>query len=249
MYLLTHSQYVKDVHAFVGLALYYQKFVKGFATIAELLTRLTSEKVRFEWSPKAQATFEALKEALMETTSLAFAILNVPCILDTDASKVAVGPVLSQKIDGIERPIAFSWRVMSEIRRNIAPCDANFWHMSVQSLEHFRHYLLGTKVSLRTDHYSLKWIHTFKMPEGILAYWIETLVEFDLEIEHYPGLSHSNIDGMSRPFCKQCFGKELRAEWVNELERASELMVFDMSQLFPRYPTKKCKNFRRRTLT
>jgi len=28
---------------------------------------------------------------------------------------------------------------------------------------------------------------------------------------------------MLRPFCKQCFGKEPRAEWVDELERADEL--------------------------
>jgi len=78
-------------------------------------------------------------------------------------------------------------------------------------------------VILHTDHYSLKWLHTFKTPEGILAGWIETLAEFDLQIKHRRGLSHSNVDEMSRPFCKQCFGKEPRAEWVDELERADEL--------------------------
>jgi len=66
-------------------------------------------------------------------------------------------------------------------------------------------------------------LRTFKTPEGILARWIETLAEFDIEIEHRPGLSHINVDGMSRPFCKQCFGKEPKAEWVYELERADEL--------------------------
>jgi len=59
--------------------------------------------------------------------------------------------------------------------------------------------------------------------EGILAPWIETLAKFDLEIEHQPGLSHSNVDGMSRPFRKQCFCKEPRAAWVEELERADKL--------------------------
>jgi len=28
---------------------------------------------------------------------------------------------------------------------------------------------------------------------------------------------------MSCPFCKQCFGKKPKAEWVDELERADEL--------------------------
>jgi len=69
----------------------------------------------------------------------------------------------------------------------------------------------------------LTWPGTFKTQERILARRIETLAEFDLEIEHPPGLSHSNVDWMSRPFCKQCFRKEPTAEWVDELERADEI--------------------------
>jgi len=85
----------RDVRAFVGLASYYRKFVKGFATIAEPLTRLTSKQIRFERSPEPQVAFEALKDALMDATSLAYPIPGIPCILDTDASEVAVGAVLS----------------------------------------------------------------------------------------------------------------------------------------------------------
>ena len=53
----------------------------------------------------------------------------------------------------------------------------------IAALQHFRHYLLGTHVTLRTDHHSLKWLRTFKRPEGILARWIETLAEFDFEVD------------------------------------------------------------------
>ena len=52
---------------------------------------------------------------------------------------------------------------------------------------------------------------------------METLAEFDIEIEHRPGRLHSNVDGMSRPFCKQCEGKTVKTPWVDELERADEL--------------------------
>ena len=76
---------------------------------------------------------------------------------------------------------------------------------------------------LRTDHHSLKWLQTFKRPEGILARWIETLAEFDIEIEHRPGRLHSNVDGVSRQFCKQCLDKVARTRWVDELDRADEL--------------------------
>jgi len=88
---------LRDVRAFFGLASYYRRFVKGFATIAERLTRLTRKMARFEWTEEAQQAFEALKKALVEATSLAFPLTQEPCILDTDASDVALGAVLSQK--------------------------------------------------------------------------------------------------------------------------------------------------------
>jgi len=101
-----------EVRAFFGLASYYRKFVRNFATIAEPLTRSTRKQTRFEWTEESQKAFEALKKALMEATSLAFPYPHVPATLDTDASDVAYGAVLSQTTDGVERPIAFS-RVMN----------------------------------------------------------------------------------------------------------------------------------------
>ena len=94
----------------------------------------------------------------------------------------------------------------------------------ITALQHFRHYLLATKVILRTDHQSLKLLKTFKRPEGIMARWMETLAEFDFEIEHRPGLMHSNSDRLSRPFFKQCVDKPHKSLWsdVDELERAED---------------------------
>ena len=94
----------------------------------------------------------------------------------------------------------------------------------ISALQHFRHYLLGNKVILRTDHHSLKWLKTFTKPEGILARWVKTLAEFDLEIEHRPGRLRSNVDGVSRQHCKQCGAKPAKTRWVDELERADEIV-------------------------
>ena len=57
-----------------------------------------------------------------------------------------------------------------------------------------------------------------------MARWMETLAEFDFEIEHRPGLLHSNSDGLSRPYCKQCIDKPQKPLWsdLDELERAEE---------------------------
>jgi len=213
---------LRDVRALFGLAFYYRRFLKGFATIAEPLTRLTQKQAWFEWTEEAQQAFNALKKALVEATSLAFPYPNVPCTLDTDASDVATGAVLAQIIDGVERPIAFFSRVMNATQRNYCTTRSKLLAV-ISALQHFRHYLLGNKIILRTDHHSLKWLQTFKRPEGILARWVETLAEFDFDIEHRPGRLHSNVDGLSRQFCKQCLDKAIKTWWVAELDRADEL--------------------------
>ena len=124
-------------------------------------------------------------------------------------------------IEGVERPIAFYSKILSSTQRNYCPTRRELLAV-VAALQHFRHYLLGNHVTLRTDHRSLRWLNTFKRPERILARWIETLAEFDYEIEHRPGRLHCNADGVSQPACKQCIGKVAKVPWVDELERADE---------------------------
>ena len=212
---------LKDVRAFYGLVGYYRRFVAGFATIAEPLTRLTKKGTKFTWTDEADSAFCKLKECMLNVPTLAFPYPDRPCILDTDSSDVAYGSVLSQVVDGQERPIAFFSRVMSDSQQNYCATRRELLAV-IASLQHFRHYLLNVKVTLRTDHHSLKWLKTFKRPEGILARWLETLSEFDVTIEHRPGRIHSNADGLSRQSCKQCWGRVPKTPWVDELQRADE---------------------------
>ena len=214
---------LRDVRAFYGLCSYYRRFVRNFADVAEPLSKLTKKGVPFQWTDETQTAFERLKTALLETDTLAYPHPDLPCILDTDASDVAVGAVLSQVVNGVEKPIAFFSRVLNGAQRNYCPTRRELL-AAVLSLQHFRHYLLGARVILRTDHHSLKWLKTFKRPEGILARWIETLAEYDYEIEHRPGRLHSNADAISRQTCKQCWGRVAPTTWIDECERAEELV-------------------------
>ena len=144
---------------------------------------------------------DRLKEALCLVPVLSFPQPGQQCILDTDASDVAVGAVLSQLVQGEERPIAFFSRILGRSQQNYCATRRELLAV-ILALQHFRHYLLGTPILLRTDHQSLKWLHSFRNPEGMMARWLETLQEFDITVQHRPGRQHSNVDGMSRPFCK-----------------------------------------------
>jgi len=108
---------------------------------------------------------------MLEVPTLAFPCSDRPCILDTYSSDVAYGSVLSQLVDGQERPIAFFSSVMSPTQQNYCSTRRELLAV-IASLQHFRHYLLNVPAILRTDHYSLKWLRTFKKSEGILARWL-----------------------------------------------------------------------------
>jgi len=95
---------LRDVRAFFGLASYYRRFVKDFATIAEPLSRLTRKGIVFHWTDETQLAFDRLKQALQEVDTLSYPHPDLPCILDTDASDVAVGAVLSQVVGVWKNP-------------------------------------------------------------------------------------------------------------------------------------------------
>ena len=66
---------------------------------------------------------------------------------------------------------------------------------------------------VRTDRSALKWLQSFQEPEGQVVRWVERLAEFDIKVEHHPGVQHTNADALSHQSCSQCgqtFGEEPR---------------------------------------
>jgi hypothetical protein len=111
----------KDKHhlrSFVGLGTYYRRLISRFADLAKPLTRLTHEKRMLEWCTETEIAFQALKEAMFTAP-----LLNIPrpgetFIVDSDASNVGIGGVLSQVKDGDERVTAYFSKTLSKAGRN-----------------------------------------------------------------------------------------------------------------------------------
>ena len=60
----------KQVCAFLGLVGYYRKFIKNFAKIAKLLTLLTCQQVKFNWTLTHNKAFLILKESIIQAPML-----------------------------------------------------------------------------------------------------------------------------------------------------------------------------------
>ena len=56
---------VREVQGFLGLANFYRRFIKNFATIAKPLTNLTKKAMEFRWEAAKESAFKSLKKSLM----------------------------------------------------------------------------------------------------------------------------------------------------------------------------------------
>ena len=194
---------VKEVRSFLGLCSYYRKFVSGFATIAKPLHELTQKDRAFLWTEDCQRAFESLKSTLISAPVLAYPSPEGALILDTDASGVGLGAVLSQIQGDSERVIAYYSRTLDQPERQYCVTRRELLAL-VAACKQFHNYLYGRKVIVRTDHGALRWLLTFKNPEGQVARWLERLGNYDLDIQHRAGKAHGNADALSRRPCGEC---------------------------------------------
>ena len=196
-------QCLTQLKAFLGTVGYYRRYIPDYATVAKPLNQLTSKKFSQEWNEQCDAAFHTLKDSLTSAPILGYPDPTLPYLLDTDASKWAVGAVLSQVQEGRERVIAYYSKTLSDSERNYCTTRKELLAV-IKAIKHFRPYLYGRKFTLRTDHASLKWLCRRSQPSDQVARWLEALAEMDYEVEHRAGSKHGNADGLSRNGCVDC---------------------------------------------
>jgi hypothetical protein len=68
----------------------------------------------------------------------------------------------------------------------------------VHALKIWRHYIMGTKYQIYTNHKSLKYIFTQKDLNLRQRRWLELIKDYDLEIHYHPGKANLVADALSR---------------------------------------------------
>jgi len=185
---------VKQLRAFLGLASYYRQFIHRFALLVAPLTDLL-RKDNFAWSTQAQQAFLTLKIALSTAPVLALPDFSKPFILETDASGTGITAILSQE----GHPLAYFSKKLSPTAQKQSVYAKEMLTI-ISAVAKFRHYLLGHKFIIRTDHRSLKemQVQTIQTPEQQM--WLAKLLGYDFTIEYKKGCENNGADGLSRSF-------------------------------------------------
>lgn len=147
-WVVPHS--VMKLRGFLGLAGYYRKFVKNFGVISKPLTNLLRKGVSFKWTDEVNHAFQQLKQALTSALVLALPNFAQSFTVETDASDVGIGAVLSQG----GHPIAYLSKALGPKSKGLSTYEKECMAVLL-AVDHWRHYLQHQQFTILTDHRSL----------------------------------------------------------------------------------------------
>ncbi|GBG92739.1 hypothetical protein CBR_g56901, partial [Chara braunii] len=188
---------ITQVRAFLGLASYFRRFIKGFAAIPEPLTNLLQKDQPLIWTPECDQAFSKLKAVLISAPVLIRPNPEKSFILITDWQREAISAILAQAgPSGLESVVEYASKSVSTCKRNYAAptgeCYAALWGIS-----HFCAYLYGGKFTLVTDHEPLLALKKSKDYSGMIGRWATVLQSMDFDIRHRKHERHGNADRLT----------------------------------------------------
>jgi transposase InsO family protein len=206
----------KDLRSFIGLVNYFHPHVRDSSELLRPLHQLlsktlggmTGHKAKRQlvvWTEDSKQSYEAIKAAVENCTTLFFLNDTDPIFLKTDASDYGIGGYLYQIIptpqpDGtikpIEYPVAFMSHSLNEVqsRWNVPEkeCFAIF-----KAFQTFEYLIRDRRFTLLTDHRNLTYMGSETSSPKVTR-WKIAIQDYDFDIQHVPGKDNEVADGFSR---------------------------------------------------
>ena len=188
---------VSEVRSFLGLANYSSRFIPHFATLTEPLRKLTRKAVPFHFGPEQKASFESLKQSMVEVGTLAYFDKSASTKVVADTSPVGLGAVLMQNQNGAWVPICYASRSLKNCERRYSQTEKEALAL-VWACERYHAYIYGMRFDLVTDHKPLEVIYgPPSKPCARIEGWVIRLQPYDFWVVYAPG--QSNVaDPLSR---------------------------------------------------
>nr|KYP41448.1 Retrotransposable element Tf2 [Cajanus cajan] len=182
-----------SLRGFLGITGFYRRFVRHYARIAAPLTELLKDQV-FTWTTQAQQAFTELKRHITTAPILQLPDFSKPFVLETDASGVAVGAVLTQD----SHPLAFFSKKLCTRMQNESDYVREMYAIIV-AVKKWRQYLLGQKFVILTDQQSLQHLMSQAIQTPAQQKWLTKLLGFDFQIVYRARRHNTVADTLSRP--------------------------------------------------
>ncbi|WVY96227.1 hypothetical protein V8G54_028378 [Vigna mungo] len=181
-----------SLRGFLGLTGFYQKFVAGYTSISQPLTDLL-KKDNFMWNENAQAAFTILKNKLLASPVLVLPKFDSMFIIQTDASRIGIEAVLSQK----SHPIAYFTKQFCHKLRNSSTYIRELCAIT-SIVQNWRQYFLGCRFVIQIGQRSIKELLSQTVLKLEQQNYLFKLLGFDFEIQYRPDKTNTPADALSR---------------------------------------------------
>lgn len=185
---------LKAQERIIGMFAYYSQWIPNFSDKISLLIRNRS----FPIPDEVVVTFENLKSEI-QNAMVVTVEPNVPLVVETDASEIAIGASLNQN----GRPVAFFSRTLTPDERKHSSVEKEACAI-VESVKKWRHFLLGNHFTLITDQRSVSFmfnqLQNSKIKNDKIHRWRLELSNFQYDVIYRPGTDNHVADTLSRNF-------------------------------------------------
>lgn len=195
---------IREVRQFMGMANFYSRFIENFshivAPISDILKGVKKDQPvkKFVWTQAANNAFEQIKGKLISAPILANPDFDLPFTVQTDSSDRAIGAVLTQEQNGVERVIAYYSQKLTSAQRKYAATERECLAV-LMAIRHFRCYIEGVHFNVQTDCSAVTWIQNLKADgTNRLSRWAMELQGYDMTITHKKGKLNVVPDALSR---------------------------------------------------
>lgn len=135
---------------FLGMITYYARFIPKLSTITYPLRCLLRQNCQWNWDAACESAFIRLQTEIASDRVLIPYDPELPLLLACDASPTGIAGVLSHIIEGVERPISFASRALTNAEMNYSQLDREALAI-IFAVDKFFMYLYGRKFKLITD--------------------------------------------------------------------------------------------------
>ena len=191
----------RKLKEFLGLVNFYHRFIPHCAHVLQpinkLLTATHAEK-SLQWDEQSSQAFLTIKQAIADVSLLAHPHHDAPTNIMTDASDIAVGAVLQQKVNDQWCPIAFFSKRLTPPETRYSTFDRELLAVYL-AIKHFQHFVEGRDFHIVTDHkpltFALKSNHNHS-PRQLRH--LDFISQFTNDIRHVKGTENCVADALSR---------------------------------------------------
>ena len=224
-----------DVASLLGFLNYLRDHIPLYAKLTAPLEKLRHPPkalIGAQWTDECKEAFSSIKSIIAGAPMLSFPDFTKTFIVATDASNFGLGAVIFQTdledhkyskdmdiqtlLNAKKFYINFASRSLSAGERNYSATKRELAGI-VFALKRFHNLLWGTKFILFTDHRALTFIHSQRHTNPMINSWLDTILNYNFDVFHCPGIHNILPDALSRMFPSNAKGEDALASDILQI--------------------------------